>query len=304
MSSTYWDTITATSEPRKDDPPTQWITVTPELAKYMLDNHNHGNRNIAHNHVDELAHEMAEGSWLQAANPIRFDRDGRMVDAQHTCHAIVQSGTTQRMLLVGDLDPEVQMVIDLQKRRSAANAIEFAFGDKARHTAAVAAVAKLDMILTEYVGRTGERPTVRMSLTNAIITPHMVAEWVADNTDVMGEIATYGQRIASRKGGNELAITPRAAVWLTMKFARAGGMEKAQQFFDAIATVDGLASTSEGDARRAFRAAANRMTAAERSSLMPLVFGVKAWNTWRDGKELRLLRAFPNGQPAELEDVR
>jgi len=85
--------------------------ITPEIAKKLLEK-NLVNRKIRDGHVDWLASQMKAGYWRFTGDSIKFNRDGILVDKQHTLTAIVRSGTTQRFVIIGGLDDEIIDVID------------------------------------------------------------------------------------------------------------------------------------------------------------------------------------------------
>jgi hypothetical protein len=96
--------------------------VSPEMAEELL-KFNTKNRKIVPQAVKEYAKAMHDGRWLFDAAPIRISTDGVVLDGQHRLHAIVQSGTTQRMSIWKNLAPETQAVMDTGRKRSFANAL-------------------------------------------------------------------------------------------------------------------------------------------------------------------------------------
>lgn len=74
--------------------------VTPEMAKaYLASNFDH-NRKLSRLHVNDLASAMRDGTYVsQNGQTIVVGADGTLYDGQHRMSAIVESGTTQQMLV-------------------------------------------------------------------------------------------------------------------------------------------------------------------------------------------------------------
>lgn len=94
--------------------------ITPEIAKTML-KRNNGNRKINERHVRFLSNEMKKGNWLFDGQPIRLTAAGGLLDGQHRLSAIVESDTTQKILVISGIDQAAFKVMDTGKGRSAAD---------------------------------------------------------------------------------------------------------------------------------------------------------------------------------------
>jgi hypothetical protein len=105
------------------------MDIDPDLAKKMLAT-NVSNRNIRAAHVDGLKRDMRKGSWRYTGDPIRVSwpteeyPDGILLDGQHRLSAIVESGTTQKMIVVSGLDPKSKVVMDTGVRRTVGDQLE------------------------------------------------------------------------------------------------------------------------------------------------------------------------------------
>lgn len=105
------------------------VDITPEYAKELLAS-NHKNRNIRTAHVDGLKRDMRKGSWRYTGDPIRVSwpteefPNGVLLDGQHRLSAIVESGTTQKMIIVSGLDPKSKIVMDTGVRRTVGDQLE------------------------------------------------------------------------------------------------------------------------------------------------------------------------------------
>lgn len=97
---------------------TEIKAINKEIAQQLLAN-NFNNRKLNRDHVSELTAFMKDGNFKTSGDPIRIAKNGRLLDGQHRLQAIINSDTTQNLLVVSDLDEEVFDVIDTGKSRGA-----------------------------------------------------------------------------------------------------------------------------------------------------------------------------------------
>ena len=93
------------------------VVVTPELAQAWLDK-NIGNRKLTANHVERIARDMKAGRFSFTGDPIRFDDTGRLIDGQHRLKACIKADAPFESLVVYNLSPKVQDVIDAGRPRA------------------------------------------------------------------------------------------------------------------------------------------------------------------------------------------
>ena len=93
------------------------VTMTPDLATTLLAG-NTKNRRLNSRHVKTLATAMTDGDWQLDGTPIRIAPDGLVLDGQHRLEAVRMSGMSVPMILIRDMDPAVQLVLDTGKLRS------------------------------------------------------------------------------------------------------------------------------------------------------------------------------------------
>ena len=118
------------------------IKLTPELAREWLDTMPEYQRGVSKRVVAEYAKDMTEGRWVEGTgDAIRFNKQGQMIDGQHRCLAVIESGVSIIVTIVDGLDDEVYLVLDKGRKRTAADTI----GGK--NANARAAIAKVLIIL-------------------------------------------------------------------------------------------------------------------------------------------------------------
>jgi hypothetical protein len=100
-------------------------TITPDMARYWLEHHNHGNRPIKKSVVAKYAEIMLAGKWITSPEGIIFSSSNpaRLLQGQHRLMAIAESGVTIPMLVVRGADESVFSVLDRGITRSAADAL-------------------------------------------------------------------------------------------------------------------------------------------------------------------------------------
>ena len=109
----------------------EFKTITPAIAKDLLDHHNKSNRKLRPSYVQKLADEMAAGRWQDHHQAIGFDKDGDVIDGQHRLAAVVASGKPQRFLVVHAVPTEAIGVIDSHSHRSTKDALRLVHGIEA-----------------------------------------------------------------------------------------------------------------------------------------------------------------------------
>lgn len=88
------------------------------LVKMMRDANEIHNRTVSIANVDRYARDMSNDKWLFTGDPIRIDKDGFVRDGQHRLLAIVRSGVSLYMTVMRNVDPSMQMVLDIGRSRS------------------------------------------------------------------------------------------------------------------------------------------------------------------------------------------
>jgi hypothetical protein len=98
------------------------IAIDPAFAKELLDTMV-DNRNVRQKAVDGMARAMAKGDFPFCADPIRINSRGELDDGEHRLRAVIQSDTTQNMLVVMGLDPAARVKYDSGTGRRAADQV-------------------------------------------------------------------------------------------------------------------------------------------------------------------------------------
>jgi len=117
---------------------TERITITPEMAKNVLETANKNNRTISQNEVNMLALEMKMGRFKDNGDTIKFDTNDNLIDGQHRLMAIVKSGIPLiDAIVVYGIDPDAVDTIDSGRKRSVSDKAKFRGMSMSRNLASV-----------------------------------------------------------------------------------------------------------------------------------------------------------------------
>lgn len=242
------------------------VLVDPATATRWLE-WNTNNRKIRKQLMAAYARDMAAGDWQLAGDPIRFAADGTLLDGQHRLYALIAAGVTLPMLVVRGLDPASQAVMDIGGKRFPADALRLRGvpGD----TKDIAAIAR--SVLMYY---TRNKPTQAQ-----------IVQLAEEDWDGFAEASRLGKTVtnAGLRGGSVFGC----AAYLLSQVNPAA----TEEFMSSLATGVGLEKGSPIlHLRNKFMHGAPA-TARDASSLRHnLAWIFKAWNHWRDGSSIHLLR--------------
>lgn len=246
--------------------------VTPEVALEWLTANTH-NRTVSKKHVGMLAALMSRNEFAFVGDPIRFDTEGRLLDGQHRLHAIVESETSHRMVIVRGLDPESQTYMDAGRKRSSGDQLAVALG--IRNANRAAAIAR-----TYLMWRDG----LMLSETRKISIPEVVA-YADDNHDILVDATTRASRITGASVPTSAAVS--GAVYLA---ARRLNPSDAETFWDRMADGVDLEATSPILVLR--NAIIKRGKRERWNRAEEWAYYTRAWNTWRKHGSLQRLQGW------------
>lgn len=264
----------------------EWVDLTPAVAEKWL-GQNHGNRNVRTAKVKSLARDMRNGAWLTDGSPYRFDWNGVLIDGQHRCEAVIESGITVRALVIRGLAPETREVMDTGTKRTPADALFFAGYDQNKNVVAAAAriaLARESGYLATAFG--GIAPNVTNTET---------VNWVRENEEV-----AYAVALAQKTSGR-IGITPSPWAYCLYEFEKIDG-QVAVEFADSMHEFRGL--RGRGDPRAAMLTAFRNAQLGKRrkpgtAETIYIVF--RTWNAWVTNRTLTSV--IPKGSDGRGNDI-
>lgn len=246
-------------------------TINPTTAGAWLEL-NKENRPVRDRHVAALAKDMAEGRWQLNGEAIVFDWNGLLLDGQHRLWAAFDHQQTFTSLVVRGVDPTAFKTIDSGLKRSAGDVLGkagIAYGPL------VAATIRLV--------HTIEQSSDKLSAVYQRITNAETAELVATYPGVVEAAQVVGANKKLR------SLCSPAAMAGLVYYATEDSPDAMKEFTEALATGAGM---PKGDPRLTAR---NyfinlRMRKITLKHLDQLALLLKAWNTWRVGARMSVLK--------------
>lgn len=108
----------------------EWVRVTPQLARLILDTMNLSNRAESPEKVKRLAGFMVDGHWIEQGDAICFSVDWVLLDGQGRLAAVEESGKPVNMLFITGLHPMAFLNKDTGQRREIRHHIQRYFSDQ------------------------------------------------------------------------------------------------------------------------------------------------------------------------------
>lgn len=142
--------------------------ITPEMAEYILINHNKDNRKIVKSQVNKIAKSIRTDGWLEDGQPLTFNTDGNITEFQHRLLAILETGITARTIVVTGVTPACFSRCAPAKPRRAEDEIQ-----RKDKTATQSEVSTLRQLLAR---RQGETLTIQNSIDQWIYWRYYVRE--------------------------------------------------------------------------------------------------------------------------------
>lgn len=254
------------------------VDVTPDLAEKWLGQNTH-NRHLRDQAILAYARDMEAGNWTENGEALKFAKDGTLLDGQHRLHALVLSGMTIKMLVVTGLDNSAQETMDDGRKRTLADALHL----RGEHNAVIlGAILRRSLMwdMGQHRNTGGYTPTNTECLAFLESNPQCresatVAAALRKPSRLPASILGLTHRLFHR-------IDAEDAAWF---FSHLGSGAQLEQYHPVWTLRKRAYEIAEGTGRV--------------PEDMLLAFVIKAWNAYREGDELRILRYRPGGAQPE-----
>lgn len=269
---------TRPSPSSSSEPDVRVELITPTKAREYLARNTH-NRNLRARVVAAYANDMRTGHWRWNGESIKFSFDGVLLDGQHRLAAVVEADAPVRMLVIRGLPDITQETMDGGTKRRFSDVLTLR-GEGHANTLAAAC----RRIVQWESGSKG--PGANYTPTNAQMLQVLERyPWLRDGAKV-------AQRVAR---GADLPASILAFTWWLFVQIDA---DDAEFFFDRLGDGQNLV---EDDPIYVLRKVAHdsRTVRGERSEKYLLAVTIKAWNAYREGRQVKLLRYRPGGATPE-----
>lgn len=252
-------------------------TVTPKMAVKYLEQ-NRRNRALRQDVVDLYAEEMMSGNWRLVGDPIRFSKNGTVLDGQHRLAAIVQCGAYVDMVVIRGLENDDQLMMDVGVRRSFGDHLKIVGEPYANHLAAMVR----GVTLFEMNG----------NLVSNRVTPAHLQETLIKYPELRDAIPLI------YRVNHETGLGFNAGGYGWWKFKQLDSQD-CGVFFENLATG---ANLEEGNPiltlRKVLLDSRSRRNVSLKVNYKAAIL-TKAWNKWRAGEKLFSLRWQGGGSHGE-----
>lgn len=268
--------------------------ISPEEAIDLLSK-NIQNRRVLRNQVVRLAAQMKAGDWEFDGTPIRIAKSGRLLDGQHRLHALIESETTQKFLIISGLEESTQAVMDTGVKRSLKDMLDM-MGEKSA-TQIAALIAASYRYSHGARGASIFHSSAITVDTAAVSSPSIpvLLRYFEEHPELR-DIIRPGDRAARS------LTAPPSLMNFTYWVLRGIDDDDAEFFIERLTDGAGLPVGSPILALRnkmldMYREARTRGHRPSYELGMALIF--KAWNLYREGKEVQRLQFHPGGSRPE-----
>ena len=264
--------------------------ITPDIARAYLES-NTRNRPVSVARVSEYAAAMRSGKWVLNGDSLRFDASGRLIDGQHRLHACVQAGAPFCSYVIRGIDDaRAFLTIDVGKVRGARDMLAYRSGDMTASMAdKVAAAARL------VYGWDACEDKARFRL--AAPPKRTPEEWA----EIAGGYMPRIEHIVATMPRNLERFAVRSVMVAAAFILDRINPEDAGRFMCSLA--EGVCTDPDDPVKRLRDAlllrpiSARDGQAANKREVMAIIF--KSWNSFRDGKKVKVLRWVQHETRAE-----
>lgn len=253
---------------------TELMEVTPSMAALWLASSSHLQRNLKRTAMDKMVRAVGRNGALSfTGDTIKFSEDNVLFDGQHRLTACIKTGVNFITLVVWG--------VPLSSLAHVGESTKWSGGDYLLSTGKVSArgvgvdLASAVSLLSRWDGQT-------MNSTNSWLSNEELWNWVDTNPG----IEKTREAMETRRN-----LFPHSvALALHYRFAEVD-LEKADEFFDLLAKGEGLTGPLYRLRERLKDLKVRRSGASVRPNNPELIaMGVKVFNAWREGKDIRYLR--------------
>lgn len=125
----------------------EYVFVTPEMAAQWLARNIDRNRNVKKSRISGYVRDILSNNWVLTGEAIKFDVDGRLIDGQNRCHAIVSAGCGAWVLVVRGISQEALVVLDSGSARNTGDMLVITGLSERADAKDVGAIARLYVAL-------------------------------------------------------------------------------------------------------------------------------------------------------------
>lgn len=256
---------------------THQVRITPKDAELLLER-NSNNRPPKPTMIRALVDAIASGEWEPRTNSaITLSDKGELIDGQNRCHAILYSGNTVATEIKTGVPKSAQMIMDTGVKRQFSDVLRIEGYDNAIEVSAAV------QLRYRYEGLTTGHNTYHAQRQSRFNHPDLL-RYMLDHPG-WDEAVMIGRSIYQHtlKGVQK-------STWVAFaSMVRDVDPKEAAEFLEGVDTGEALL---KGTGPYALRSYALKQAASHRGyqpNVKNLAVCTKAWNAWRDGREINHL---------------
>lgn len=267
----------------------RFITLDKDWAELLLSHPHPQQRKPDMKHVQRIVRALKDGTFIWLCDPIRFDTSGFLIDGQHRCSAVLESGITIPNQPLVELTAENAILyIDAVQKVRGPKVVQKMIGDRRTNVTVDAAIVLAHDGQFIPASRRGLSIPERLKLIR--------------ECEFVDELHTLYSKSGST--GIRLTAGPLGAALACLKIHR----EAAMHFFTAVATnrpftERGLIQPAEKLTRFLLRSASGDdkgRRSGESFIIESADKSVRAWNAWARGKTLGHLAPSKDGKVPKI----
>lgn len=256
------------------------LTISKEMAEGFLAKNTH-NRSPKSSNLRKVVRALTNGEWKLNGEAIKIAADGTILDGQHRLLGIAQTGIPMTTLVIRGLENATQETMDGGSPRSAADVLKLRGEDNSINLAAIAKKVRI-----------AQTNGIKAATSNSHVLTTAEIVRTVDETPALRDIAKHAMRVAQHTG-----MSASIAGLLIHTFY-AIDSDDAEFFFERLTTGEMLAS---GHPIFMLRKSLSEIKSIRGQKSMTFVaaIAIKAWNKYRDGETVSLLKFTAGGANPE-----
>lgn len=259
------------------------FTITPELAQELLDKHNSRNRPLTPSNWKKLAKHILDGTYQLNGEAMIIDWDHELTNGQHTLTAVVETGVAIEKVVVFGLDPETFTTLDGGKLRKLDDVLAV---DGEAHARELAIAVRLAYILVNNL-KVSNMGRLEFDEARSFLSSH---PGLRDSVSFILEMETPASYVISP--GYAAALH-----YLMTQAVEEDDVPKVEQFWKDVVEMDGVTkNNAAGRLNKRLLAHKTRVDDKHLRRDQIVECCIKAWNYYRDGKELRKELSVPKSE--------
>ena len=250
-------------------------TITPAIAKKLLYG-NTNNRPVNPGNLAFLVKQIKSGDFHLTGETIKVANTGRLIDGQHRLMAIVESGISVKTTIVRGLEENVFKYIDTGRPRQAGDVLAIE-GCGEYHLTAAAIKFIMHFKNGKYSSAAGQSAKGKEKLSNSD-----VIDFYHKHVTQLKNSVDFARKVKNK-------VIPGSQIVGLHYIFKAKDFNLAEEFFLRLGDGVNLSKTSPIHCLRE-RLLSDRIMKLRLSSYDKMALVIKAWNAYRGGKQISVLR--------------